>query len=133
MAGIFKAYDVRGTYPDQIDEEIVRKIGLAFRHVLSDEDQPPGSEVVVSRDMRSHSEPLTQALIEGLRDGGLDVCYIGLATTPMNYYAIGSMGAAGGVQVTASHNPARYNGLKFSLRDARPVSGDHGPDALDTS
>ena len=126
MSGIFKAYDVRGLYPEQINEEIARQIGLAFHNVLDEADQPPGSEVVVSRDMRSHSIPLAAALIEGLRSSGLDVCFIGQATTPMNYFAIGSMQAAGGIQVTASHNPARYNGLKFSLRGARPVSGDHG-------
>jgi phosphomannomutase len=132
MAGIFKAYDVRGTYPDQIDEVIVREIGLAFHNVLDADDQHPGGEVIVSRDMRSHSEPLTAALIDGLRSSGLNVCYIGLATTPMNYFAIGHLQAAGGIQVTASHNPARYNGLKFSLRGARPVSGDHGIPLLET-
>ena len=82
--------------------------------------------MVVSRDMRPSSEPLAAALIEGLRETGLDVLDIGLATTPMNYFAIGHLHAAGGIQVTASHNPAEYNGLKFSKRDARPVSGDHG-------
>ena len=126
MSGIFKAYDVRGLYPDQINEEVARQIGLAFHNVLDATDRSSGSEVIVSRDMRSHSEPLSTALIGGLRGSGLDVCYIGLATTPMNYFAIGHLGAAGGVQVTASHNPASYNGLKFSLRGARPVSGDDG-------
>jgi len=81
---------------------------------------------VVSRDMRPSSEPLAKALIEGLTSAGLDVVDIGLATTPMNYFAIGHLQAAGGVQVTASHNPAEYNGLKFSRHEARPVSGDHG-------
>ncbi len=123
MAGIFKAYDVRGIYPDEVNEEIARRIGLAFRHVLDEEE---GGEVVVSRDMRPHSGPLAQALIDGLRDGGLDVVDIGLATTPTNYFAVGHLGAAGGIQVTASHNPPRYNGFKFSRREARPVSGDHG-------
>jgi phosphomannomutase len=126
MAGIYKAYDVRGLYPEQINEKIARQIGLAFHNVLDDADRHPGSEVVVSRDMRSHSVPLSEALIDGLRSSGLNVCNIGLATTPMNYFAIGSLEAPGGIQVTASHNPARYNGLKFSLRGARPVSGDHG-------
>jgi phosphomannomutase len=126
MAGIFKAYDVRGTYPDQINEEIARQIGLSFRNVLDDGDLAGSNEVIVSRDMRSHSAPIQAALIEGLRQSGLDVRDIGMATTPMNYFAIGHTGAAGGVQVTASHNPARYNGLKFSRRDARPVSGDQG-------
>lgn len=127
MAGIFKAYDVRGIYPTQIDESIARRVGRAFRTVLDHADLAHGGErVVVSRDMRPSSEPLAAALIEGLRDGGLDVVDIGLATTPMNYFAIGHLGAAGGVQVTASHNPAEYNGLKFSKHEARPVSGDHG-------
>jgi phosphomannomutase len=126
MAGIFKAYDVRGTYPDQINEDIARKIGLAFRNVLDDSDLAGSNEIIVSRDMRSHSAPIQAALIEGLRQSGLDVRDIGMATTPMNYFAIGHTGAAGGVQVTASHNPAGYNGLKFSRHDARPVSGDHG-------
>ena len=126
MAGIYKAYDVRGTYPDQINEDIARQIGLAYRNVLTENDFARSNQVVVSRDMRSHSLPIQAALIEGLLASGLDVLDIGLATTPMNYFAIGSTGAAGGVQVTASHNPARYNGLKFSRRGARPVSGDHG-------
>ena len=85
-----------------------------------------GNKVVVSHDMRSHSIPMVEALIDGLRSSGLDVVDIGLATTPMNYFAVGHLGTAGGVQVTASHNPAEYNGLKFSKRGARPVSGDHG-------
>ena len=126
MAGIFKAYDVRGIYPSQINEDMARRIGLAFQFVLDEEDRARGNTVVVSRDMRSHSEPLAQALIEGLTQAGLDVLDIGLATTPMNYFAVGHTKAAGGVQVTASHNPAQYNGLKFSRHEARPVSGDHG-------
>lgn len=126
MAGIFKAYDVRGIYPTQINEDMARKIGLAFQFVLDEEDRARGNTVVVSRDMRSHSEPLAKALIEGLTQAGLDVLDIGLATTPMNYFAVGHTKAAGGVQVTASHNPAQYNGLKFSRHEARPVSGDHG-------
>jgi phosphomannomutase len=126
MAGIFKAYDVRGLYPSQLNEEMARKIGLAFRTVLDEGDFALGNTVVVSRDMRSHSVPLQKALIEGLRASGLDVVDIGLATTPMSYFAVGHLKAAGGVQVTASHNPAAYNGLKFSKHEARPVSGDHG-------
>lgn len=126
MAGIFKAYDVRGIYPSEINEAKARQIGLAFQHVLDDTDRDGSNTVVVGRDMRSHSEPLERALIDGLTAAGLDVLEIGLATTPMNYFAVGHTGAAGGVQVTASHNPSRYNGLKFSRRGARPVSGDHG-------
>jgi len=126
MAGIFKAYDVRGLVPSQINEDIAREIGLAFQFVLDEEDRSRGNTVVVSRDMRSHSEGLEHALIDGLTAGGLDVLDIGLATTPMNYFAVGHTKAAGGVQTTASHNPAEYNGFKFSKHEARPVSGDHG-------
>ncbi len=126
MAGIFKAYDVRGLYPSQLDERIARQVGLAFHQVLDDDVLARTKKVIVGRDMRPHSEPLAQALIEGLRASGLDVVDIGLVTTPTNYFAVGHLKAAGGVQVTASHNPAQYNGLKFSRHEARPVSGDHG-------
>jgi phosphomannomutase len=127
MAGIFKAYDVRGIYPSEIDEGIARAIGRAFRTALDDDDFAHGGEtIVVSRDMRPSSGPLADALVDGLTEAGLDVVDIGLATTPMNYFAIGRLRAAGGIQVTASHNPAKYNGLKFSKHEARPVSGDHG-------
>lgn len=132
MAGIFKAYDVRGIYPTELDETIARKIGQAFRRVLDADDLANSNSVVVSRDMRPSSEPLSRALIEGLTAAGLDVIDIGLATTPMNYFAIGHLKTAGGVQVTASHNPAQYNGLKFSKHEARPVSGDHGIALLET-
>lgn len=126
MAGIFKAYDIRGTVPDQLDETMVRRIGLAFRTILRQDDLAAGPQVVVGRDMRSHSERLERALIEGLTASGLDVIDIGLSTTPMSYFAVGSLGAAGGLQVTASHNPAEYNGLKMSRRGAAPVAGDDG-------
>ena len=125
MAGIFKAYDVRGTYPDQINEELARKIGLAAQHVI-DQSGPWGKSIVVGYDMRPHSTPLVAALTEGLLAAGFDVIDVGLVTTPMNYFAVGSLKAAGGVQVTASHNPAQYNGMKFSLHEARPVSGEDG-------
>ena len=126
MAGIFKAYDIRGIYPDDLNEDIARKVGMAFPAVLDQEILSENPTVVVGRDMRSHGEPLAEALIEGLLTSGLDVVDIGLTTTPMNYFAVGNLRAAGGIQVTASHNPARYNGLKMSRHGARPVSGDHG-------
>lgn len=136
MAGIFKAYDVRGLYPSQLNEDMAYKIGLAAQHVFDDEDramaQRPNT-IVVSRDMRSHSKPIEEALINGLRDAGFDVLSIGLATTPMNYFAVGHLGTLGGVQVTASHNPKDYNGLKLSRANARPVSGDHGIPLLESS
>jgi phosphomannomutase len=126
VAGIFKAYDVRGVYPTELDEAKARAIGLAFPVVLDASDLDGGKTIVVGRDMRPSSVPLERALVEGLLEAGLDVVRVGLVTTPMNYFAVGHLQAAGGVQVTASHNPPRYNGFKFSRRDARPVSGDRG-------
>src|SRR6476660_6937350 len=126
MSGIFKAYDVRGLYPSQLDETRAEEIGLAFQFELDEEDRANGNTVVVSRDMRESSPSLEQALAAGLTAGGLDVLDVGLVTTPMNYFAVGHKKAAGGVQTTASHNPAEYNGFKFSRHEARPVSGDHG-------
>ncbi len=126
MAGIFKAYDVRGLYPEQLNEDIARKVGLVFRAALDESELARNPSVVVSRDMRPHSKPLQDALVDGLLTSGLNVVDIGLATTPTNYFAVGHLKSAGGIQVTASHNPAEYNGLKFSRHGARPVSGDHG-------
>jgi len=131
MAGIFKAYDVRGIYPSEIDERIAFAIGYHFRGILEDEDLARGGRVVVSHDMRASSLPLSAALCDGLRTAGLGVIHVGLATTPMNYFATGSLGASAGIQVTASHNPARYNGCKFSRRDAIPVSSETGIGALE--
>lgn len=136
MAGIFKAYDVRGLYPSQLNEDMAYKIGLAAQHIFDDEDRALAklpNTIAVGRDMRSHSGPIEKALIEGLRDAGFDVLSIGLATTPMNYFAVGFLGTLGGVQVTASHNPKDYNGLKLSRANARPVSGDHGIPLLESS
>src|SRR6185295_2043743 len=99
MAGIFKAYDVRGTVPDQVNPAIARQIGLAFQHVLDADDRALCNQVGVSRGMRSHSEGLAEALIDGLLSTTLDVLDIGLATTPTNSFAIGHFATAGGIQV----------------------------------
>ena len=131
MAGVFKAYDVRGLYPSQVDERLAFAIGFHYRGILEADDIGRGATVVVSHDMRDSSPPLAAALTEGLRTAGLGVVQIGLATTPMNYFAIGSLRASGGIQVTASHNPAGYNGFKLSRRDAIPVSADTGIGALE--
>jgi phosphomannomutase len=126
MGGIFKAYDIRGTYPDQVDERIAFLVGYHYRDLLDDDDLARGPQVVVSRDMRSHSVPLVESLTRGLRARGVAVVDIGVADTPQNYFATGHLGASGGIQVTASHNPAEYNGFKMSRRDAIPVSRDTG-------
>lgn len=126
MAGVFKAYDVRGVYPTEIDENLAYKIGYLFEAILDQEDIARGRRVVVSHDMRASSPRLVAALSDGLRTAGLGVVNIGLATTPMNYFATGWLGTSAGIQVTASHNPSKYNGLKLSRRDAIPVSMDTG-------
>jgi phosphomannomutase len=131
MGGVFKAYDIRGVYPDELDEKLAYAVGFHFRRILEAEDLARGERVVVSHDMRSSSPSMTDALCDGLRAAGLSVVHIGLATTPMNYFATGHLRASGGIQVTASHNPAKYNGLKLSRRDAIPVSSDTGIGTLE--
>ncbi len=130
MAGIFKAYDIRGLYPEQLNEDLATRIGLSMQFLI--EPGEPGSRrIVVGHDMRSHSIPLHANLVDGLLRAGFDVVDVGLVTTPMNYFAVGHLEADGGVQVTASHNPAQYNGMKMSLHGARPVSGDDGIPVLE--
>ena len=123
MAGIFKAYDVRGIYPDQLDEAMAHQIGRAFPLVLDEEDRAKGLDVVVSRDMRSHSLGLQQALIDGLRTAGMRVVDIGLATTPMNYFAVDHLAAAGGVQVRSVSPAGIPLPVEMAERRAIPRSG----------
>ena len=100
MAGIFKAYDIRGTYPDQLDETTAFKVGYYFRDLLDEEDLARGPKVVVSRDMRSHSVPMAEALKNGLRARGVAVIDIGVCDTPQNYFGIGFLGASGGIHIS---------------------------------
>ena len=129
---IFKAYDIRGVYPDQIDEEDAWKIGYAsaqfLRSMLSGyaRGQANSQCVCVSRDMRTHSKALADALIKGMNSTGTNVIDIGMVDTPQIYFAINHLGTCGGVQVTASHNPAKYNGFKISGLGAKPVGVDTG-------
>ncbi len=118
--GIYKAYDIRGVYPDELDEKLTCKIGRAIATFL---DAGP---ILVSRDMRLSGPQLTEALIDGITDQGCDVIDAGLLSTPANTFATANYGYAGGVQVTASHNPSEYNGFKISRKDAVPLSGDTG-------
>jgi len=129
---IFKAYDIRGLYPDQINEEDAWKIGCStarfLRSLLSgyERGQKNAQALCVGRDMRTHSEPLSNALIEGIISTGANVIDIGMIDTPQMYFAINHLGTCGGIQVTASHNPAEYNGFKISGQGARPVGVDTG-------
>ena len=119
-ADLFKAYDVRGVYPAEINPEIAYSIGRAFVIYLKPK------QVVVGRDMRLSSPVLASALIDGIRDQGADVCDIGLVSTDSLYFAVGKYGFEAGVMVTASHNPSEYNGFKFCRAEARPLSMDEG-------
>ncbi len=117
---IFKAYDVRGTYPDQINEPLFEAIGEAAPQVLD------CKTCVVGRDMRESGVPLAQAMMRGLTKAGTNVIDIGMASTPMLYFATAYLKADAGVQITASHNPAIYNGCKWCREDAIPVAYDTG-------
>jgi phosphomannomutase len=119
---IFKAYDIRGLYPDSLDEDVVRQIGRAFVNYL----ELSGSRVVVGRDMRLSGETLEGAFIQGVTEAGADVLDIGLVSTDALYFAVGHLGEPGGTMVTASHNPKEYNGLKLCRENAIALSGEHG-------
>jgi phosphomannomutase len=117
---IFKAYDVRGIYPSELDEALARKIGAAFVKVTG------AKSLVVGRDMRTSAPGVADAFVDGAARSGAAVTRIGLASTPMTYFAIGHLGVDGGAQVTASHNPGNYIGFKFTRKGCVPVSGDTG-------
>src|SRR3989338_8821241 len=122
---IFKAYDVRGVYPGEINEETVYLVGKAFAVWLTKKarKQPV---IVVGSDARISSPGLKKALVRGILEQGGKIIDIGLATTPMFYFAVNKAKVDGGAMVTASHNPAKYNGLKFTLKQARPVGEETG-------
>jgi phosphomannomutase len=116
----FKAYDIRGRIPDQLNTDIAYRIGNATAAFLG------AKRVVIGRDMRLSSAELTDAVARGLTDAGVEVLDIGLCGTEMVYFATAHLQTDGGIMVTASHNPADYNGLKLVREDARPISGDTG-------
>ena len=117
---IFKAYDIRGLYPSEVNEEAARQIGRGFVSYLN------ARRIAVSRDMRVSSPSIQAAFIEGARDQGADVVDYGLMGTDMLYFAVARDGHDGGAQITASHNPKQYNGIKMVRREAFPLSGDAG-------
>jgi phosphomannomutase len=121
ISGIFKAYDVRGKVGSELTPELLNKIGKAFADWL-----PAQGVVAVGRDMRPDSAELAGAFVEGLRAQGRNVIDIGEATTDMIYFAVGHFNLAGGVMVTASHNPGEYNGIKFCREEAKPVGEETG-------
>tara|TARA_R110001599_G_scaffold111534_6_gene275924 strand:- start:16807 stop:18156 length:1350 start_codon:yes stop_codon:yes gene_type:complete len=116
----FKAYDVRGRVPDQLNEDIARRIGRAYAEVVKPQ------KVVVGHDIRLTSEAIKAALADGLREQGVDVYDIGLCGTEEIYFATSHAEMDGGIVVTASHNPKDFNGMKFVREESRPISGDSG-------
>jgi phosphomannomutase len=124
LDAIFKAYDVRGTTPDQLDGAVAGAIGAAFARFV--QDQVGGAtKVLVARDMRPSGVELVAAFTAGVQGQGLDVVDLGLASTDLLYFAAGKLDAPGAM-FTASHNPAQYNGLKLCLPGARPVGEESG-------
>jgi phosphomannomutase len=119
-AKVFKAYDVRGLYPDELDEDGARAIGRAFV------EQFEPSKIAVGRDMRLSSPSMQRAAMDGAAEAGADVLDLGLVGTEMVYFAVGELGLDGGIAVTASHNPKEYTGMKIVRAGALPVGGESG-------
>src|SRR5205085_10320068 len=117
---IFKAYDVRGIYPHEVNEDIVRAIGRGFVSYLK------AKRIAVGRDMRLSSPALAAAFIDGATLQGADVVDYGMIPTDMLYFAVARDQHDGGVEITASHNPKQYNGMKLVGREAFPLSGEAG-------
>lgn len=118
--GIFKAYDIRGVYPSELDEGMAYRLGRAVVVFLN------ARKVLVGRDCRESSPSLIKSLIDGIKDQGADVVNIGLASSPMFSFCVGSLNVDGGVMVTASHNPPEYNGFKLCKSKAVYLSGESG-------
>jgi phosphomannomutase len=125
---IFKAYDVRGKYPDQMDEELAYRIGRAFPRVLSELEGTPVDQlrVAVGRDMRLSAPSMAEQYARGIADEGADVLDVGMVGTEMVYWAVGARELDGGLMCTASHNPKAYTGAKLVKRGALALSGDSG-------
>src|SRR4026209_2117743 len=117
---IFKAYDVRGLYPSEVNEDAARQIGRGFVAYLD------ARRIAVSRDMRVSSPAVAAAFIEGAREQGADVVDYGMLATDMMYFAAARDKHDGGAQITASHNPKQYNGIKMVRQEAFPLSGEAG-------
>ena len=117
---IFRAYDIRGVYPEEINEETVYEIGRAYVKFLK------ARKIIVGRDCRLSSPSLFKALTKGIRDQGANVIDVGLVSTPMLYFSVINLKADGGIEITASHNSGEQNGLKMVRKAAKPISGVSG-------
>ena len=121
---VFKAYDIRGVFPEEVNADLFRAIGRAFSIFIKSKTER-NSSVVIGRDMRESSQSLAEAFADGIMDQGVNIVDIGLASTDMCYFASGRLDLPAAM-VTASHNPAEYNGLKICLNQARPIGQDSG-------
>src|SRR5690348_17913694 len=115
---IFKSYDVRGIYPAELNEDVAYQIGRCFVPLLG------AKTVAVGRDMRPSGARLFEAFARGAAEAGADVVDVGMVSTDALYFAVGKYGYDGGVMITASHNPAAYNGMKFTREEAQAISLD---------
>ena len=125
MLPCFKAYDIRGRIPDELNEDLAYRIGRAYAQFMSSENEGQ-KDVVVGHDIRLSSPAICDALVEGLLDGGCNVHHIGQCGTEEIYFAASHFNMSGGIVVTASHNPKDYNGMKLVREDSKPISGDTG-------
>jgi phosphomannomutase len=122
----FKAYDLRGRIPDELNEDVAYRVGRGYAEFVAP------TRVVVGRDIRLSSPGLTDALCRGLTDSGVDVDDIGVCGTEGVYFATFDGGYDGGIMVTASHNPPDYNGMKFVREQSKPISADTGLEQIRT-
>jgi phosphomannomutase len=127
LSAIIKAYDIRGVVPDQWDEHVARALGIAFARLIADDPKPTDgpARIVTAHDMRESSVPLSRAFAEGAMSQGVDVVEAGLGSTDLLYFASGQLGLPGAM-FTASHNPAKYNGIKLCRAGAVPISQETG-------
>ncbi len=123
---IYKAYDVRGVYPTEINEEVAYRTGRAFAELIKSENSGKVLTIAVGQDMRTSSPSLFANVVRGITDQGVNVVDIGLVSTPTFYFGVSFYGYDAGLQVSASHNPGKYNGFKMTRAGAVPVSGDTG-------
>jgi len=123
---IFKAYDIRGIYPSELNEKITYNIGRAYLDFIRKTEGIDEPKIAVGRDRKTSSDKIFKALTQGITKQGGDIFDIGYATTPMLYWAVNFLGTHGGIMITASHNPAEYNGFKMTRSKAIPISGETG-------
>lgn len=129
---IFHAYDIRGIHPEEINEEIVYKIGRSYSKFLKNKSNKEKLKIAIGRDVRVSSGSLAKSLIKGLVESGTDVFDISICTTPQLYFACGFYNYDGSIMITASHNPKEYNGLKLTREQATPINADTGIKDIET-